>query len=150
MCKSGFEMLIPDANVLSHLKLLCHFPGGCMTECPEGPLLMMLSPPHSKYWREGQAFPTCSGRKQTVLVTLLCPFSGQNVSWGTHVFVGFETPFLRGLWWKYHCNPINHFSEHTGEKNLCSVQLVHLCSGIVQNLVTPTNTSHFDFFSSSV
>lgn len=45
VCMFSFEMLIPDANILSHLKPLCHFPGGCVTECPEGPLLMMLVPP---------------------------------------------------------------------------------------------------------
>lgn len=58
-----FEMLIPDANVMSHLKPLCHFPGGCMTECPKGPSLMMLAP-HSKYWREGCGFPTCFGKNK--------------------------------------------------------------------------------------
>lgn len=38
-----FEMLIPDANIVSHLKPPLHF-WWCVTECPKGPPLMMLAP----------------------------------------------------------------------------------------------------------
>lgn len=47
----SFEMLIPGANILSHLKPVCHLPGGFVTECPEGP----PANDAGKYWGGGQA-----------------------------------------------------------------------------------------------
>lgn len=100
MCMFGFEMLIPDANVLSDLKPLCHFPGGCVTECPEGPPLMMLVPPtvnidggwggSHKLWQK----VNCT--EAVVCDLLMFCFHGQNISTGCFS-VGFA---LKRLSWR--------------------------------------------------
>lgn len=53
----GFEVLIRDANVLSHIKPLCLSPGGCVTECLEGPLFNDAAPPPVNIEGRDEVFP---------------------------------------------------------------------------------------------
>lgn len=72
-----FEMLIPDANVLSHLKPQCHFPGVCVTECPEGPPSNDASPPTVNIEGRDKVLPHVLAESKLwkqVCVTLRCPF----------------------------------------------------------------------------